>query len=49
MRRAIRAARKDSTGPVAVVCGAWHVPALDVAADASPTERDAATSGGSPR
>jgi len=30
MRRAIRAAVKDGAGTVAVVCGAWHVPALDV-------------------
>ena len=28
MRQALRATLKDSTGPVAVVCGAWHVPAL---------------------
>ncbi len=30
MRRSIRAALKDTPGPVVVVCGAWHVPALDV-------------------
>ena len=29
MRRAIRAAAKESPGPIVVVCGAWHVPALD--------------------
>ncbi|MGD1868323.1 MAG: DUF5682 family protein [Neomegalonema sp.] len=28
MRRAIAAARKEAAGPVAVVCGAWHAPAL---------------------
>lgn len=28
MRIEIARAAKDSTGPVAVVCGAWHVPAL---------------------
>ena len=28
MRQVLRAALKESTGPVAVVCGAWHVPAL---------------------
>jgi Family of unknown function (DUF5682) len=31
MRRAIRAAARDGHDEVAVVCGAWHVPALDVA------------------
>ncbi len=31
MRRAIRAALKDGHDTIAVVCGAWHVPALDVA------------------
>ncbi|MGH9134986.1 MAG: DUF5682 family protein, partial [Ilumatobacteraceae bacterium] len=31
MRRAIRAAVKEGHGTIAVVCGAWHVPALDVA------------------
>ena len=30
MRRAIRRARKDGHVEIAVVCGAWHVPALDV-------------------
>lgn len=29
MRRQIRAALSTYDGPVAVVCGAWHVPALD--------------------
>jgi hypothetical protein len=32
MRRAIRAAVSDGYATVAVVCGAWHVPALDTAA-----------------
>lgn len=32
MRQAIRAAVKGGAGRVAVVCGAWHAPALDVAA-----------------
>ncbi|MEM9748573.1 MAG: DUF5682 family protein [Actinomycetota bacterium] len=30
MRRAIRRALGEVDGPIAVVCGAWHVPALDV-------------------
>jgi Family of unknown function (DUF5682) len=28
MRQALRAALKETDGPVAVVCGAWHAPAL---------------------
>src|SRR5690606_29295488 len=36
MRRAIRAAVKHHA-TVAVVCGAWHVPALDLAAGGAPT------------
>lgn len=28
MRRAIARAARDADGPVAVICGAWHVPAL---------------------
>lgn len=32
MRQTIRAAQKEGFGRVAVVCGAWHAPALDVAA-----------------
>lgn len=28
MRKVLRASLKDSAGPVAVVCGAWHAPAL---------------------
>jgi hypothetical protein len=30
MRRAIRTARRDGHERIVVVCGAWHVPALDV-------------------
>jgi hypothetical protein len=30
MRRTIRAAQKEGFGRIAVVCGAWHAPALDV-------------------
>jgi hypothetical protein len=30
MRRAIRTARRDGFESIAVVCGAWHVPALDL-------------------
>jgi hypothetical protein len=29
LRRGVRAALRATDGPVAVVCGAWHVPALD--------------------
>ncbi|MFI0845946.1 DUF5682 family protein [Mesorhizobium sp. IMUNJ 23232] len=32
MRQAIAAAEKEFDGPIAVVCGAWHVPALKSAA-----------------
>jgi hypothetical protein len=41
MRTAIRRALKDGRSNVAVVCGAWHEPALDVAA--VPASADAAT------
>jgi len=47
MRRAIRAAIKDGHESIAVVCGAWHVPALDVAAHAVKT--DTATLRGLPK
>jgi hypothetical protein len=40
MRQAIRAAAKDGRRSAAVVCGAWHVPALDV--DAVTASADAA-------
>lgn len=41
MRRAIRAARREGFQRIAVVCGAWHVPALDV--DAHTVSADTAT------
>ena len=41
MRRAIRAALKDGHETIAVVCGAWHVPALDI--DEHAVRTDAAT------
>jgi len=47
MRRAIRAVIKDGHESIAVVCGAWHVPALDVAAHAVKT--DTATLRGLPK
>jgi hypothetical protein len=52
MRRAIRAARRDGHERIVVVCGAWHVPALDV--DTTSTlvpsaSADAATLRGLPR
>lgn len=47
MRQAIRAAVKASDGPVAVVCGAWHAPAL--AAPLGPAAPDAALLRGLPR
>ena len=40
MRQVLRAALKDTTGAVAVVCGAWHAPAL--AARLPPASADAA-------
>ena len=47
MRRAIRAAIKDGHESIAVICGAWHVPALDVAAHA--VKADTATLRGLPK
>ena len=47
MRRAIRAAVNDGYATVAVVCGAWHVPALDTAA--TPAATDNATLRGLPK
>ncbi len=38
MRRAIRAAVSEGYATVAVVCGAWHVPALDIAATSAATD-----------
>ncbi|MDR3352278.1 MAG: DUF5682 family protein [Zoogloeaceae bacterium] len=48
MRRAIAAARKEQEGPLAVVCGAWHVPAL-AAASAATRKADQARLKGLPR
>nr|WP_229832334.1 DUF5682 family protein [Deinococcus metalli] len=47
MRQAIRAALKDGAARVAVVCGAWHAPALDV--EAFRAKDDAALLKGLPR
>jgi hypothetical protein len=48
MRRAIRTARRDGFERIVVVCGAWHVPALDL--DHAPTAAtDAATLRGLPK
>jgi hypothetical protein len=38
MRRTIRAAQAEGLGPIAVVCGAWHAPALAV--DGWPSAKD---------
>jgi len=44
MRRAIRAARRAGHDEIVVVCGAWHVPVLDVdASDAPKVGTDTAT------
>ncbi len=39
MRLRIRAARKEYGDAVAVVCGAWHVPALDTGATTATADR----------
>lgn len=50
MRRAIRAAVKAGHHSIVVVCGAWHVPALDVTDPAAtPASVDAATLRGLPK
>lgn len=50
MRKQIRAAIKAGHDTIAVVCGAWHVPALDVAAAGTPSATtDAATLRGMPK
>lgn len=50
MRKRIRAALKDGHETVAVVCGAWHVPALDVTATGATTATaDSATLRGLPK
>jgi hypothetical protein len=47
MRQVLRATLKESTGPVAVVCGAWHVPALT--GPLPPASKDAALLRGVPK
>lgn len=47
MRRTIREARKEGFARIAVVCGAWHAPALDI--DAMPKKQDDALLGGLPK
>jgi hypothetical protein len=47
MRRAVRAALADTDGEIAVVCGAWHVAALDPSATSA--AGDAATLRGRPK
>jgi hypothetical protein len=50
MRQTIRAARRDGWSRIAVVCGAWHAPALDIESKTAPTAKDdAATLRGLPR
>jgi hypothetical protein len=50
MRKRIRAARAGGHDTVVVVCGAWHVPVLDVTADGTPSATtDAATLRGLPK
>ncbi|TFH19538.1 MAG: hypothetical protein E4H05_04410, partial [Acidimicrobiales bacterium] len=55
MRRAIRGARRAGHEQIAVICGAWHVPALDLDATAPGTDTipnvsvDAATLRGLPK
>jgi hypothetical protein len=47
MRQALRAALKETDGAVAVVCGAWHAPALRE--PLPPASRDAALLRGTPK
>ena len=47
MRQVLRAALKETDGPVAVVCGAWHAPA--VSEPLPPAARDVALLRGTPR
>jgi Family of unknown function (DUF5682) len=47
MRQVLRATLKETTGTVAVVCGAWHVPALT--APLPPASKDAALLRGAPK
>ena len=46
MRQSVRKALKETDGPIAVVCGAWHVPALRVL---PPATADAALLKGLPK
>ncbi|MBL8834663.1 MAG: hypothetical protein JNL66_00385 [Alphaproteobacteria bacterium] len=48
MRREIAAVAKDADGPIAVVCGAWHAPAL-AAATLSAAAGDQALLAGAPK
>lgn len=43
MRKCLRQARKEAFGRIAVVCGAWHVPALE---DMPPAGKTTPCSGG---
>ncbi len=47
MRQVLRAALKETDGPVAVVCGAWHAPAL--AGPLPPASKDTALLRGLPK
>ncbi|HMD94841.1 MAG TPA: DUF5682 family protein [Trebonia sp.] len=47
MRQAVRAALKEADGPVAIVCGAWHAPALRE--PLPPAAKDAALLRGIPK
>jgi hypothetical protein len=49
MRAGIRGAVKDGYRSIAVVCGAWHVPALANALDAKQARSDTATLRGMPK
>jgi hypothetical protein len=52
MRQVLRAALKETDGPVAVVCGAWHAPALSGQGPTGklpPASADAAVLRGTPR
>ncbi len=49
MRAGIRAAVKDGFDRIAVVCGAWHVPALSTALDPKQATRDTALLRGMPK
>ncbi len=49
LRSGIRRALADGCSNIAVVCGAWHVPALERASDPALARRDAAALRGLPR